>query len=34
MLNEQDPLLINIRNDHRFKKIMEKVKHKWENFEV
>jgi len=33
-LNEYDPLLENIREDPRFKKLMERVKHEWENFEV
>ena len=33
-LNEYDPLLENIRGEARFKKIMEEVKYKWENFEV
>jgi non-specific serine/threonine protein kinase len=34
LLNEQDPLLENIRNEPRFKNLMESVKHEWENFEV
>jgi tetratricopeptide (TPR) repeat protein len=33
-LNEINPFLKNIRGEKRFKKLMEKVKHKWENFEV
>jgi tetratricopeptide (TPR) repeat protein len=33
-LNEFDPLLENIRGEPRFKKLMERVKHEWENFEV
>jgi TolB-like protein len=33
-LNEYDPLLKNIRNDERFKKLMERVKYEWKNFEV
>jgi len=33
-LNEYDPLLENIRGEERFKKLMERVKHEWENFEV
>ncbi len=33
-LNEHDKLLDNIRNEPRFKKLMERVKHEWENFEV
>jgi TolB-like protein len=31
---EIDPFLENIRGDKRFKKLMEQVKYKWENFEV
>jgi non-specific serine/threonine protein kinase len=33
-LKEYDPFLENIRNEPRFKKLMERVKHEWENFEV
>jgi tetratricopeptide (TPR) repeat protein len=33
-LNETDPFLENIRGEPRFKKLMERVKHEWENFEV
>jgi serine/threonine protein kinase/lipoprotein NlpI len=33
-LNEYDPLLENIRGEERFKKLMERVKHEWENFKV
>ena len=33
-LNDIDPLLENIRGEQRFKKLMERVKHEWENFEV
>jgi len=33
-LNEYDPLLENIRGEERFKKLMERVKREWENFEV
>ena len=33
-LNEYDPLLNNIRGEERFKKLMERVKHEWENFEI
>jgi hypothetical protein len=29
-----DPLLENIRGEARFKKLMEWVKHEWEDFEV
>jgi len=32
LLNEQDPLLENIRGEKRFKEIMKKVKVEWENF--
>jgi non-specific serine/threonine protein kinase len=31
---KHDPLLENIRGEERFKKLMEKIKYKWENFEV
>jgi hypothetical protein len=31
---EHDPLLKNIRSEERFKKLMERVKYEWENFEV
>jgi non-specific serine/threonine protein kinase len=31
---EYDPLLENIRSESRFKKLMKKVKHEWENFEI
>jgi Flp pilus assembly protein TadD len=33
-LNEYDPFLENIRSESRFKKLMERVKHEWESFEV
>ena len=33
-LNEYDPFLKNIREEPRFKKLMERVKHEWENFKV
>ena len=33
-LNEYDPLLENIRGEERFKRLMERVKYEWENFEV
>jgi TolB-like protein/tetratricopeptide (TPR) repeat protein len=33
-LNEIDPFLENIRGEERFKKLMERVKYEWENFEV
>ena len=33
-LSELDPFLENIRGDDRFKKLMERVKYEWENFEV
>lgn len=32
--NEYDPFLENIRGEERFKKLMGRVKHEWENFEV
>jgi len=32
--NDIDPFLENIRGEERFKKIMEKVRHEWENFEL
>jgi len=34
LLSEQDKLLNNIRGEERFKKLMERVKYEWENFEV
>jgi len=34
LFSERDPFLENIRNEIRFKELMEKVKHEWENFEV
>ena len=34
LLSEIDPFLENIRGEPRFKKLMEKVKYQWENFEV
>jgi non-specific serine/threonine protein kinase len=34
MLAEKDPLLANIRGEERFKKLMERVKKEWEEFEV
>ena len=34
ILNEKDPFLENIRGEPRFKKLMERVKQEWENFEV
>jgi len=33
-LNEYDSFLENIRGEERFKKLMERVKYEWENFEV
>jgi len=33
-LNEYDPFLENLRGEPRFQKLMERVKHEWENFEV
>ena len=32
--NKHDPFLENIRGEERFKKLMERVKYEWENFEV
>jgi hypothetical protein len=32
--SEIDPFLENIRGEERFKKLMERVKYEWENFEV
>jgi tetratricopeptide (TPR) repeat protein len=32
--SKHDPFLANIRGEPRFKKLMERVKHEWENFEV
>jgi TolB-like protein len=34
LLAEKDPLLANIRNEARFKKLLKRVKYEWENFEV
>ena len=34
LFTEVDPLLENIRGEDRFKKLMERVKHEWDNFEV
>jgi TolB-like protein/Tfp pilus assembly protein PilF/predicted Ser/Thr protein kinase len=34
LFNEIDPFLENIRGEESFKKLMERVKHEWENFEV
>ena len=34
LLAEKDPLLVNIRTEDRFKKLMERVKKEWEEFEV
>ncbi|MFC2142164.1 hypothetical protein ACFLR7_04445 [Acidobacteriota bacterium] len=33
-MTKYDPLLENIRGERRFKKLMERVKHEWESFEV
>jgi non-specific serine/threonine protein kinase len=33
-LLQKDPFLDNIRNEDRFKKLMEQVKYKWEHFQV
>jgi len=32
--SKNDPYLENVRREPRFKKLMERVKHEWENFEV
>jgi hypothetical protein len=34
LLAEKDPLLANLRDEERFKKLMERVKQEWEHFEV
>jgi non-specific serine/threonine protein kinase len=34
LFSELDPFLENIRSEPRFKKLMKRVKHEWENFEV
>jgi TolB-like protein len=34
LLNNLDPFLENIRGEEQFKKLMERVKYEWENFEV
>jgi serine/threonine protein kinase len=34
LFSELDPFLENIRGEPRFKKLMEQVRHEWENFEV
>ena len=34
LINEYDYLFDNLRSEPRFKKLMERVKHEWENFEV
>ncbi|TET72415.1 MAG: hypothetical protein E3J56_05530 [Candidatus Aminicenantes bacterium] len=34
LLSEIDPFLENIREEPRFKKLMKRVKHEWENFKV
>ena len=33
-LSEYDPFLENIRGERRFKDLMERVKHEWENIDV
>ena len=33
-LNEYDPLLENIRGEERYKRLMERVKYEWENYDV
>jgi len=34
LFQKLDPFLENIRGEKKFKKLMERVKHKWENFEI
>jgi hypothetical protein len=34
MLNDYDKLLKNVRNEERYKKLMKRVKHEWENLKV
>ena len=34
LFSELDPWLENIRGEERFKELMVRVKHQWENFEV
>ena len=34
MISELDPFLANIRGEERFKKLLERVKYEWENFDV
>jgi hypothetical protein len=34
LMNKHDPFLENIRGESRFKKLMQRVKHEWESFEV
>ena len=34
LINEEDKLLNNVRDDERFKALMKRVKYEWENFEV
>ena len=34
LLAEKDPWLVDIRNEPRFKKLMERVKYEWEHFEM
>ena len=34
LLSQKDPWLENIRGEERFKKLMERVKQEWEEFEV
>ena len=33
-LNDHDPFLENVRKEERYKKLMERVKYEWENFEI
>ena len=34
LMSEKDPILKNLRGEERFKKLMERVKYEWENFDV
>jgi hypothetical protein len=34
LLSRDDPFLENVRDDERFRKLMERVKYEWEHFEI
>jgi len=34
LMSEKDPILKGIRGEERFKKLMKRVKHEWENFDA